>query len=689
MSTTPNPATTVTGTQPVSGSPIQPKTVTGTPAPTGPGPETVEPPTNIVNDAATTDDSMIKPASKVQLVVGLPSNPNPSSSSAPAEMTVPTQRPPEPHFTVPVEDDPVRRYLDIKAKDEKAANASPAELQEWCELAWHRIPLNVQQAFDSFDMVRLPRSDITHCLFTLNLKSHTILRVDIQRRILAIKLVQRQISLLAVVECKNEVDKSNPSLATEQHRLIRSLPPTSVWRNPSTRRETIPDDIPWTSGDIPIFDDNGNVIPGQPILPPPGTLPPNDDRPRQKVSRAKPSRPSTSRRKRESSIAGQSGSERGTGASATMGGNDNARDASSGEKNGAQQQPQLVFNQQHQLQAKQEVTSTSGGDNTVTSNGKEDTFDGSEYCRLLHVLCDDRSIQALEAVVQPIPGYDPWVTSIAPLFNDTKFVPVPNRNYTGGVQPSDLAAINPQFVLRNRSGRLLASKFAELKQLYQTAVRNYARNDRLEASFSECNPSHPFLSYVFCLCETNKMLESVMLKNLPRPDGPPVKKRRMASNAATAQNSNMGMDEIVTVRTGQTARHSSAPVGDASGNHSNGSRKGASSTPNNIGANANSMDLDEAAIGEERTTDDEHVNPVTSARRRMERLHSTLAENDKTVFETEEARVRMVTAILVAIREARAFAAEAKTSEDRSICETVLRQLHAKLSDQVNIQPYR
>lgn len=658
---------------------------------------------------STIDDKSLFPSSQITVLPQsrkVTPTQNPSTSSTPVavqptrkteESTIvvqplpsrmhdpPTNRPPQPHFTVPVDDDPVRRYLNLFAYNDSAPKLPKKQVEEWVELAWHRIPLTIQQAFDSFDMVRLPRGDITHCLFTLNLKSHTILRVDIQRKILAIKLVQRQISLLAVVECKNDVDQKNPSLATEQHRLIRSLPATSVWRNPSVRRDSIPDDIPWTSGDIPEFDADGNVIPGNPLLPPLGSLPLREDRPiRHKGSRSKLGRTQAARRKRDSNVNSNtptvlgpapgpasatdsvSGPVSGPAKTSTPGPSrasappistaltpSSARSAPSYPGAGRSSSKDGISVDVPRLQHKrptgmrtQATRAASQRDESAGKLSRDDGFDQSDYCRLLHVLCDERMRKALDALSQPVTNYDPWGDDIAPLFNDPKFAPAPIAKCPDGVQRSDIAGLTPQHFRRARSGTALALKFAEFKQLYIVAARNYVRFGRRDVSFAKFAHGIAYLTYAFCLLGIYSHLEPMILRNNIRADGPPVKKRRVSGDLETV---------------------------DAMPDSDNSQRQSSALIAKSSGSNGGTMQF----------------TGTTQRDNRIDRLHSTLAEHDKTVFETEEARVRMVTAILVAIREARTFVNEPKSSEYRPVCETLLRQLHAELNQQVNFQPYR
>lgn len=580
---------------------------------------------------------------KAKNVGGTNTTPSPGSTNRDTAIV----RPPQPHFTVPLDDDPIRRYLDTRPKDATLAMENPSELSEWCEMAWHRIPLNIQQAFDSFEMVRLPRADITSCLFTLNLKSHTILRVDIQRKILAIKLVQRQISLLAVVECKNDVDKENPALATEQHWLIRSLPPTSVWRSPSFRRDASQDDIPWTSGDVPEFDDEGNVIPGKPVLLLPEKLPIREERPSRTKFRPKFGRSQMSRRKRE--LSGSVSAPNGSTPSRVLTPAFNTpssspkpvADASPGKNRiDAKTKRESGSQTMRKAQAQQVI----GKDSSIKTIGlSTESFDDSEYCRLLHVLCDDRMNRALDAISRPVVDYDPWEEDIAPLFNDRQFTPAPIRRYSGGVRSSDIAGLTPQYVRRLRSSTMLAAKFSEFKQMYASAARNYLRCEKDKVSFADFSLGRPFVSYAFCLLEIYHDLEPLILRMNTREEGPPPKKRRISEEIISGKSTDIRRSPRPSAAIGkkpQDANGTSAEVATSDGS--------------------------------------DH---------RISKLHSTIAKNDRLEFETEEARVRMVTAILVAIREARAFAAEAKTPEDRTMCDTVLQQLHAQLSQQVKLKP--
>lgn len=458
-------------------------------------------------------------------------------------------------FTQPPNDDPLRTYYAKKDMD-GTDDLSPRQLENLRQISWHRIPLTVQQASDSLDMAGFQRPDITSCLTVLNIKSHSILRIDIQRRILAIKLVQRQLCLFAIVQCRKNVDKQKPQLVTEQHRRIRSLPPTSVWRSP--RVEGPLDEIPWSTGDVPIFDSFGNIIPGHPPLDPsnPAAVQPS---PRQRAS--------------------------------TRG---RARTIKRGLRRSTRDDPNTSLDNVSLEVVPTGTSSRPKRPSVARAPRSPPQIDDSEYCRLLHVLTDSRAERA-RALLQISRDPEPhFFREVSVIYNDRTYRPdrIPLVDET--VTSSDIASIHPENLRHSRSPRELADMFTEFRTKFALVLET-----EFKTWLAGSSDKKAALAYAFCQVHHSPDLKRIMTPI--RPNGRTRKRRKISTEVVTQVNN-----------------------------------------------------------GQERHHEDE--------------LKS---------FELEEARMRVVTATLVAMREARGLSIESNADDDRKFCTDVIEHLTSRLRKQL------
>lgn len=459
-------------------------------------------------------------------------------------------------FTQRPEDDPLRKYY-AERDSENPEELSPRQLETLRQISWHRIPLTVQQASDSLDMAGFQRPDITSCLTVLNIKSHSILRIDIQRRILAVKLVQRQLCLFSIVQCRKNVDKQKPHLATEQHRRIRSLPPTSVWRSP--RVEGPLDEIPWSTGDVPVFDSLGNIIPGQPPLAPadPAAVQPS---PRPRVSTRGRSR-ALKRGLRRSS-------------------RDDAK--ASLDNLSLEAVPTGTASRPRRLPS------------ATRSPRNHSQIDDSEYCRLLHVLADNRAERA-RSLLLISPEADPeFFSEVSAIYNDRAYHPDRVPLVEDTVDSSDIASIRPENLKHSRSPRELADMFNEFRTKFASVI-----DSQFRAWLAGSSDKRAAVAYAFCQVHHCPDLKRIM--STTKPNGRARKRRRTSP-------------EVITQVNDQEQSH----------------------------------------------------------------------EEELKSFALEEARLRMVTAILVAMREARGLATESNSDGDRKLCTDVIEHLSSRLRVQVS-----
>lgn len=459
-------------------------------------------------------------------------------------------------FTQRPEDDPLRKYYSER-DPENPEDLSPRQLENLRQISWHRIPLTVQQASDSLDMAGFQRPDITSCLTVLNIKSHSILRIDIQRRILAVKLVQRQLCLFAIVQCRKNVDKQKPHLVTEQHRRIRSLPPTSVWRSP--RIEGPLDEIPWSTGDVPVFDSLGNIIPGQPPLAPadPAAVQPS---PRPRVSTRGRSR-ALKRGLRRSS-------------------RDDAK--ASLDNLSLEAVPTGTASRPRRLPP------------ATRSPRNHSQIDDSEYCRLLHVLADDRAERARALLLISHEADPESFSEVAAIYNDRAYRPDRVPLVEDTVDSSDVASIRPENLKHSRSPRELADMFNEFRTKFASII-----DSQMRAWLAGSSDKKAAMAYAFCQVHHCPNLKRIMLTSKSQVRA---RKRRRTST------------DVITQVNGHEQSH----------------------------------------------------------------------EEELKSFALEEARLRMVAAILVAMREARGLATESNSDGDRKLCTDVIEHLSSRLRAQVS-----
>lgn len=477
-----------------------------------------------------------------------------------AEATVKLATP----FVNIMQGDPLRQYL--STKDELGADSpTPQELDELRQMSWHRIPLHVQQAFDSFEMVALTRTDITTALTTLNVKSHTILRIDLQRRILAIKLVQRQLSLLAVIQCRRNIDKANPHIVNEQHHRIRSLPPTSVWKSPMMRPEGTQKEIPWSTGDIPVFDPDGNVIPGQPSLVSQAPAVPSLSPP--------PPRPRPIPRKRsirQSRI----------------------------EPRAVQHDDSETSYEDLSVEAVPfgTLSRPRSSPNFVRGISEDISFDDSEFCRLLHVMAESQAQRIRRLLLTGSAGIEPFIEA-SRIYNDVSYRPERVPLVEDVVSPSDVAFVRPEVFRLTRSPRELANMYDTFRSRYSAAIDLF-NHDR-SRWLNELKEGRAAIAYAFCLIHLSADLKLIFSSHDEKVRT--FKRRRSTVEVPTS---------------------------------SNGQVDGQMRSP----------------------------------------------EDEKKLFEAEEARVRFLSATLVALREARAVAAESRSEDERrlglDLIDQLKRQLH-------------
>lgn len=361
--------------------------------------------------------------------------------SIPVETTVPDPQAPE-------GDDPLRQYLSRRELvSDRERILFPTDERRIQDLARDRVPKTIQQAEDSLSVVALDNNQMKACLKVLNVAGAHNARQVIKRKIIAVKLVQHKLAVGTLSECIADLDKERPSMVTDKHRLVRKLPRTGVRvvLSPSGALER----LAWLRGDVPTYDDEGEVVPGK-----------------------------------------------------------SAHEAGETEEDIIVQQAD---------------------------------FEPMEYCRLLHVLADQRMSEARAALIESRSTHDLWSKEIAPLFNDESFAPEAVRQVAGGVRNSDIAEMTPQIRQYVRDPVTLKRKFSELKSMYRAAVRNYMQAGQNEFNpFRNFSQDWPFVMYAFCLSkvytEIQPLLSRTLASDMPSTqgrtresdEGVPARKRRIS-----------------------------------------------------------------------------------------------------------------------------------------------------------------
>lgn len=354
----------------------------------------------------------------------------------------------------------MRTYVDLTEKGIKQHELlSREDIQRLENIAKNHLPTSMREAVDALQIIILNKRSVRHALKTLNVKTPSEVRVAVGREIIAAKMVQRQLCLATIIDCADEFDIKNPSLANEQHHRLRRLPET-VARGPY-KRKGAPDRIHWISGDVPMYDERELVVPGMPPL---------------------------------ENVLAQMANK--------------------------QQQEQDAFNvpvaEPQQVEQTPSIPTDRIADETHDENSEESEeapeFEDGEYCRLLHALADKSLAPYLNQLLDPQLKEKPWVEHVAPLFNNRKFRPVPIKAVAHGVRLSDIRGLSPRYMCE-RDGETLQQKFAEFRSLYRAAVRSYLEwgNDDT-SSFADFSQAKQYITYAFCLLENYPQLEPLTLK---------------------------------------------------------------------------------------------------------------------------------------------------------------------------------
>lgn len=354
----------------------------------------------------------------------------------------------------------LRNYVDLIEKGIKHHELLAREdIPRLETIAKNHLPTSVREALDVLQIVVLNKRSVRNALKTLNVKTLSELRIAVGREVIATKMVQRQLCLATIIDCADDFDIKNPSLANEQHHRLRRLP-ASVVRGPY-KRKGAPDRIHWISGDMPVYDERERVVPAMPPL--------------EKVL---------------AHISSQQQQEQDT------------ANVSAAEPQQAEQPPVDPIDR--------------AADETHDENSEESEdspeFEDGEYCRLLHALADKSLAPYLNQLLDAQLKEKPWVEHVAPLFNSRKFRPVPIKSVAHGVQLSDIKGLSPRLICE-RDGETLQQKFAEFRSLYRAAVRSYLEwgNDDTH-SFADFSQSKRYITYAFCLLENYPQLEPLTLK---------------------------------------------------------------------------------------------------------------------------------------------------------------------------------
>lgn len=355
---------------------------------------------------------------------------------------------------------------------------SPTELTRLRDVAERHHPRTVREAVDVIDLLGFTQAMYRRAIKLLNVLNAADLKNVLMREILASKMVQRTISLKVLFECMHGLDLDNPALATSDHSRVRNLPSTGV----KGRKFHLPANrLYWLDGDVPLYTDDGRIVPGAPPL--------DDKNQRVAVNLPDPQGHAIVTETTKPHV----------NAMAVEMNHVNENDNENENEN-------QVNLQEPDADADRELY-------TIPD------FEDSEYCRLLHALADRKMASHLSGLMDATKCDNIWRTKVALIFNDTRFQPSPVRSLSGGVSKTDIADLRPVFV-RERDGETLQNKFAEFKSLYRAAVRSYVQfgNDDTD-TFSDFCQGRKYVMYAFCLLENYPKLEPITLKSLSNEKG--------------------------------------------------------------------------------------------------------------------------------------------------------------------------
>eukprot|EP00178_Gracilaria_changii_P014227 TRINITY_DN40275_c0_g1_i1.p1 TRINITY_DN40275_c0_g1~~TRINITY_DN40275_c0_g1_i1.p1 ORF type:complete len:675 (-),score=122.01 TRINITY_DN40275_c0_g1_i1:2331-4355(-) len=360
------------------------------------------------------------------------------------------------------------------------------------DIAKNHVPRTLREAVDTIEVLKIPKKTMLAALRTMNVKV-TELRIVYCREILATKLVQRQLCMSTVLDCMDDFDIKNPSFANESHHRLRKLPETFA-RGPDKKKKA-ENCVFWLSGDMPLYDDNREVVPGMPPL-------------EEVIARIE-------RQKSKPEPGALEGAPQDAPQDAPQGGPEDApRGATEGHPESAPLPEEAKQDVEHCLPPPDFgnlAAEETQDDNSEISDDVQPFGDG-EYCRLLHVLADKRVAPHLNQLRDPELKEKPWTLHVAPIFNDKKFRPVPIKHVSGGVKRKDIIGMYPRFICE-RDGETLQQKFAEFKSLYRAAVRGYVQfGDDKAQTFADFCQSKRYIMYAFCLLEKLPQLEPLTLK---------------------------------------------------------------------------------------------------------------------------------------------------------------------------------
>lgn len=406
-------------------------------------------------------------------------------------------------------------------------DASKRPSESLLDLAWDRVPTTIQQGLDSIRIVSLPSGQVRDCASTVNIRSHTILRVGVQRRILAAKLVQRQLSLRSVYECSSMNDFRDGAIVSAKHHVIRMLPPTSVWRNPDSK---IPfSEIPWFHGDIPVFDSTGAVIPGRPELPfsPETAARKHADmraahRRRSNVlgSALSPARsastPNSAARPRRAVRAPEHFSPdptptRGRSVREEVSPSPSASGSPIGTPSASP--PSSLSDDPQAAVSTPRRASASG-------SRRAPALSPSEIARLLHVLALPTMSKALSVVARDPRDPAPWETDILKRYVDKSFAPKVISKLPSSVRIEDLSGVDPEELECVRTADELRVAFSKFRLELQDGLRVYYRNRKsMTDPFINFFAGGPQFTYAHALMQVQKGLQGVLLTPTPGPTG--------------------------------------------------------------------------------------------------------------------------------------------------------------------------
>lgn len=525
--------------------------------------------------------------------------------------------------------DPIRDFLQgmDNGKDQSDL-ATPEEYFRLVELAQTRTPLTMREAMDSMGIVSLNQSFYKGACKLLRVKNGSELRQTLMKELIASKLVQRQLSLETILQCLENFDIDNPQLVTDQHQRLRKLRETTVKGRKYHKQGK---EVIWVSGDIPCFDEEGEVIPGAPF---------SDDENRNEI-----------------------------------------------------------------VEVGVELLDAESED-SLDSTPSE--FQPDEYCRLFHTLAEQSMIKHLGELLDPALKDKPWVERVAPIFNQQSFNPSPVKTVSGGVRKSEIQGLVPKF-WRRRDGETLQQKFAEFKSLYRSAVRSYLQwgNDETD-TFSDFCQGKSYIMYAFCLLDHYPELEPLTLKATVEPichsespdnsneDGQLKRGRKVvfsdeaddeasgiapspvAKRARAAMLQDTERAELQKIIEGGIPGEVGAGNDLTGSTHTNGLTKSEAiqqmEKEERERALLASMKRNRTAKIDVAGNNTDRVFPRSAAIMEAEQF-----AREKARTEASDAKVKYITSLLVAIKEARAMLGAAVTEDERNVYKEVLDELLSKL----------